>query len=117
MNTLINFLCFGLRISFNLAKDFCIGQDLGYKCLEIIVILDPVSRRPENLLPLILIFIFGQAYSDTNDVHKDYFWSILLNLPVHISLEELIEMCCQQRSIWSRLWFFQWSHRDVRVGL
>ena len=24
---------------------------------------------------------------------------------------------CQQRSIWSRLWFFQWSCMDVRVGL
>ena len=60
------FLQFGKRF-------FCIGQDLGHKCLEIIVILDPVLRRPENLLLLILIFIFGWAYSDTNDVHKDCF--------------------------------------------
>ena len=43
------FLQFGKRF-------FCIGQDLGHKCnntLEIIVIPDPVSRKPENLLPLI----------------------------------------------------------------
>ena len=62
------FLQFGKRF-------FCIGQNLGHKCLEIIVILilDPVSRRPENLLPLILILIFSWAYSDTNDVHKDCF--------------------------------------------
>ena len=60
------FLQFGKRF-------FCIGQDLGHKCLEIIVILDPVSRRPENLLPLILIFIFGWAYSDTDDVIKIVF--------------------------------------------
>ena len=65
---------------------------MGHKCLDIIVISDPVSRRPENLLPLILIFIFGQAYSVTNDVHKDCFLSVLPNLPVRISLEELIEM-------------------------
>ena len=26
-------------------------------------------------------------------------------------------LLCQQRSIWSRLWFFQWSRMDVRVGL
>ena len=26
-------------------------------------------------------------------------------------------MLCQQRSVWSRLWFFQWSCIDVRVGL
>ena len=67
---------------------------MGHKCLEniVILLLDPVSRRPENLLPLISIFIFGQAYSVTNDVHKDCFLSVLPNLPVRISLEELIEM-------------------------
>ena len=26
-------------------------------------------------------------------------------------------LLCQQRSVWSRLWFFQWSCMDVRVGL
>ena len=26
-------------------------------------------------------------------------------------------LLCQQRSIWSRLWFFQWSCMNVRVGL
>jgi len=26
-------------------------------------------------------------------------------------------LLCQQRSMWSRLWFFQWSCMDVRVGL
>ena len=65
---------------------------MGHKCLDITVISDPVSRRPENLLPLILIFIFGQAYSVTNDVNKDCFLSVLPNLPVRISLEESIEM-------------------------
>ena len=71
---------------------FCTGQDLGHKCLEIIVISDPVLRRPENLLPLILIFIVSQANSDTNDVQKDYFRSVLPNLPFCTSLEELIEI-------------------------
>ena len=62
------FLEFGKRF-------FCIGQDLGHKCLEkiVILLLDPVSRRPENFLSLIFIFIFGWAYSDTNDVLKDCF--------------------------------------------
>ena len=69
----------------------CIGQDLGHKCLEIMVISDPVLRRPENLLSLILIFIFGRAYLDTIDVHKDCFWLVLPNPSVRISLEELIE--------------------------
>ena len=53
---------------------------------------DPVSRRPENFLPLILIFIFGHAYSDTIDVHKDCFLSVLSNPPVCMLSEELIEM-------------------------
>ena len=26
-------------------------------------------------------------------------------------------LLCQQRSVWSKLWFFQWSCMDVRVGL
>ena len=56
------------------------------------MISDQVSRRPENLLPLILIFIFGCAYSDIIDVHKDYFRSVLPSLSVCILLEELIEM-------------------------
>ena len=60
------FLQFGKRF-------FCIGQDLGHKCLEITVVSDPVLRRPENLLPLILIFIVGQVNSDTDDVQKDRF--------------------------------------------
>ena len=63
-------------------RPFVQGQDLGHKCLEIIAISDPVPSRPENLLPLILIFIFGWAYSDTNDVHKDCFLSVLPNPPV-----------------------------------
>ena len=70
----------------------CIGQDLSHKCLEIIVISDPMSRRPENILPLILIFIFDHAYSDTIDVHKDCLLSVLSNPPVCMLSEELIEM-------------------------
>ena len=60
------FLQFGKRFS-------CIGQYLSHKCLDIIVISEPVSRRPENLLPLILIFIVSRANSDTNDAQKDCF--------------------------------------------
>ena len=43
----------------------CKVQDLGHKCLEIMVRLDPVLRKLENLLPLILIFIFGHSDDTT----------------------------------------------------
>ena len=58
------YLYFGLGNSCNLARDFLYrpGFYLGHKCLEIIVISDPVSRRPESLEPLILTFICGRAY-------------------------------------------------------
>ena len=39
---------------------------------------------------------------------------VMTNLDSILKAETLL---CQQRSVWSRLWFFQRSHMDVRVGL
>ena len=39
---------------------------------------------------------------------------VMNNLDSILKAETLL---CQQRSIWLRLWFFQWSCMDVRVGL
>ena len=39
-------------------------------------------------------------------------WSSLQTRRSHCNI-----LLCQQRSVWSRLWFFQWSCMDVRVGL
>ena len=41
-------------------------------------------------------------------------WKVMTNLDRILKAETLL---CQQKSIWSRLWFFQWSCMDVRVGL
>ena len=49
--------------------------------------LDTVPRRQEIILPLILMFIFGRTYLNTNDVRKDCFLSVLPNLPVRTLLE------------------------------
>ena len=38
----------------------------------------------------------------------------MTNLDIYKKAETLL---CQQRSIWSILWFFPWSCMDVRVGL
>ena len=45
---------------------------------------------------------------------------LLLGRKVMMNLDSILKaetLLCQQRSISSRLWFFQWSCMDVRVGL
>ena len=45
---------------------------------------------------------------------------LLLGRKVMTNLDSILksrDITLQQRSIWSRLWFFQWSCMDVRVGL
>ena len=45
---------------------------------------------------------------------------LLLGRKVMTNLDSILksrDIILQQRSIWSRLWFFQWSCMDVRVGL
>ena len=39
---------------------------------------------------------------------------VMTNLIAYSKAETLL---CQQRSVWSRLWFFHWACMDVRVGL
>ena len=45
----------------------------------------------------------------------------LLGRKVMTNLDSILRsrdiLLCQQRSVYSRLWFFQWSCMDVRVGL
>ena len=45
---------------------------------------------------------------------------LLLGSKVMTNLDSILksrDITCQQRSVWSRLWFFQYSCMDVRVGL
>ena len=45
---------------------------------------------------------------------------LLLGRKVMTNLDSVLKnktLLCQQRSIWSSLWFFHWSCVDVRVGL
>ena len=37
--------------------------------------------------------------------------------PTYVAYSRAEALLCQQRSVYSRLWFFQWSCMDVRVGL
>ena len=42
---------------------------------------------------------------------------VLLNIFIFSVHIYICRVLCQQRSVWSRLWFFQWSCMDVRVRL
>ena len=45
---------------------------------------------------------------------------LLLGRKVMTNLDNILKretLLCQQRSVWSRLWFFQWSCMDVGIGL
>ena len=66
-------------------------------------------------------FIFlGSKITADGDCSHEMKRRLLLGRKVMTNLDSILksrELLCQQRSIWSRLWFFQWSCMDVRVGL
>ena len=66
-------------------------------------------------------FIFwGSKISADGDCSHEIKRCLLLGRNVLTNLDSILKtetLLCQQRSILSRLWFFQWSCMDVRVGL
>ena len=64
-------------------------------------------------------FIFlGSKITADGDCSHEIKRRLLLGRKVMTNLDNKAEtLLCQQRSIQSRLWFFQWSCVDVRVGL
>ena len=66
-------------------------------------------------------FIFlGSKITADGDCSHEIKRRLLLGRKVMTKLDSLLKaetLLCQQRSIQSRLWFFQWSCMDVRVGL
>ena len=64
-----------------------------------------------------VIFLGSKITADGDCSHeiKNTPWKESHDQPrQHIKKQRLL---CQQRSVQSRLWFFQWSCMDVRVGL
>ena len=54
------------------------------------------------------------------DCNYEIIRRLLLGRKVMTNIDSILKaetLLCKQRSIWSRLWFFQWSCVDVRVGL
>ena len=65
-------------------------------------------------------FIFwGSRIIADGDCSHEIKRHLLLGRKVMTNLESILESrdICPQRSVQSRLWFFQWSCVDVRVGL
>ena len=54
---------------------------------------------------------------ERNAKSKWFVWEGLANSYEKKRRREAETLLCLQRLIWSRLWFFQWSCMDVRVGL
>ena len=67
-------------------------------------------------------FIFlGSKITADGDCSHEIKRRLLLGRKVMTNLDSILKrrdiLLCQQRSVYSRLWFFQWSCMDVRVGL
>ena len=65
-------------------------------------------------------FIFlGSKITVGGDSSHEIKRHLLLGRKIMTNLDSILKSrdICQQKSIWSRLWFFQWSCMDVRVGL
>ena len=62
----------------------------------------------------------GSKISVDGDCSHEIKRRLLLGRKVMTNLDSILksrDISCQQRSVWSRLWFFLWSCMDVRVGL
>ena len=66
-------------------------------------------------------FIFlGSKITADGDCSHEIKRCLLLGRKAMTNLDSILksrDISCQQRSVWSRLWFFLWSCMDVRVGL
>ena len=72
-------------------------------------------------LEIVSDFIFlGSKITADGDCSHEIKRRLLLGRKVMTNLEAYSKaetLLCQQRFVWSRLWFFLWSCMDVRVGL
>ena len=62
----------------------------------------------------------GSKITVDSDCSHEIKRHLLLGRKVMTNLDSILKtetLLCQQRSVWLRLWFFQWSCMHVRVGL
>ena len=66
------------------------------------------------------LFLGGSKITVDGDCSHEIKRRLLLGRKVMTHLDSILksrDIFCQQRSVQSKLWFFQWSCMDVRVGL
>ena len=67
------------------------------------------------------VIFLGSKITADGDCSHEIKRCLLLGRKVVTNLDSILKsretLLCQQRPISSRLWFFQWSCMDVRVGL
>ena len=73
------------------------------------------------------LYFLGSKITADGDCSHEIQRRLLLGRKVMTNLDSYVlddgkrkkaeTLLCQERSVWSRLWFFQWSCMDVRVGL
>ena len=84
---------------------------------------DPVTSQQINgkTVEIVADFIFlGSKVTAGGHCSHEIKRRLLLGRKVMTNLGSILKaetLLCQQRSVWSRLWFFQWSCMDVTVGL
>ena len=74
----------------------------------------------ETMKTMIDFICLGSKTTADGDCSHEIKRCLLLGRKVmanKIAYSKAETLLCQQRSVWSRLWFFQWSGMDVRVGL
>ena len=62
----------------------------------------------------------GSQITADGDCSHEIKRCLLLGRKVMTNLDSILKaetLLCEQRSVWSRLWFFQWSCMDMRAGL
>ena len=73
-----------------------------------------------NVRLYLFIYLFCSKITADGDCSHEIKRRLLLGRKVMTKLDSILksrDIICQQKFIWSRLWFFQWSCIDVRVGL
>ena len=81
---------------------------------------DPITSWQIDVETVSDFILGGSKITADGDCSHEIKRGLFLGRKVMTNLDSILksrDITCQQRSVWSRLWFFQWSCMDVSVGL